>query len=372
MARRRNNNFVDLVISPLDECSYTSYSSFFQETEPQTVSPDTPVSPVDKWSNKWSDIQLQGESSFKSVQSFKKEWKTLKQVGWGGQASIFHVNPLIDAPKCTKMVEYVAKIIYFTDETVYPSAEDRQHAVRTVMDEYIFVVQTQLLNYTDFYYDTVHYYKAIIVMEKLSHCLSHKRDGNWKGIYCIKKIARDIAYNIKRLHDLHYAHLDIKKENIMYNDRAKTWQLIDYGFMKYIDPFEGHIKVQKFIGTKRWTAPEIALLSEMEYCEMCVENVVSHKCDIYSYGLVLLNIALGRYHYGVFEKCNWMGMREMEYLKKLNTQKGNDMLRQYLVSLNKNEVIDHDLYALLSQVLVYDPRKRPSIDGILCMEYLTT
>eukprot|EP01084_Bolivina_argentea_P308304 533074_1 len=319
-------------------------------------------------------FQIINERNYKCANQFKKEWNRGKQIGWGGQASVFEVTPKqkqrssfnISNIINSNSLKYVAKIIYFMDEDLFESIHDRKDALYSVINEYKFVQRAELLNYIDLYIDKRNYTKAIIIMEKLSHSLSSIRDS-----FNIQKIAKDLAYNIKEIHDLHYAHLDLKKENVMWNTLNMKWSIIDYGFAKYIDPKIGYSKHNGFIGSKSWTAPEIVLC---ETSNNILDNysIISKKCDIYSYGLILLNIIVGGNHYiKIMDNGNNCSeISEMEVLNIFCSKYGNEMIHKYLLKLSKNGIIKWSLYIFLSQILKYSPNERPNIDQILDMDYL--
>merc|ERR1712154_523200 len=106
-------------------------------------------------------------------------------------------------------------------------------------------------------------------------------------------------------------------------------------------------------------------------------SILSKKCDIYSFGLIILNLAVGGNHYG-FVDCGQfnlfsrtkMDQSDIEALKVLHTESGNIMLQNHLCHLLKTQVIDDSLYRFLSRILSYDPEQRPSIDKVLDMVYL--
>ena len=299
----------------------------------------------------YKSIDRRPPKHFKNIKDFKNEWQKGQQIGWGSKGNVFEVTPYKNDrhPHC----KYVAKIMFFI--------ESIEQQMNGVIDEYNFIKSSNLLNYIELFLDDIHKNKAIIVMHKLSHTLSSKRHSNLRDDQ-IQKIAIDLAQNVKMIHDRNYVHLDIKKENIMWCQTESKWKIIDYDLAKFIDPRCGYLEYRKFIGTKGWTAPEIALCDE----ESGDSFLISKKCDIYSFGLVLLNIALGGKHYErIMRKENVRKLSEIEMLRLFASRKGNELIQKCLMGLRHK-----NLAVFLSNILRFDASERPSIDDVIAMEYL--
>ena len=70
------------------------------------------------------------------------------------------------------------------------------------------------------------------------------------------------------MHNLGYAHLDIKPDNFIVND-DKSISFIDFGFTNHL-----HQTIRKIVGTKSYLAPEIQPKRGFE----------AEKADIYALG----------------------------------------------------------------------------------------
>eukprot|EP01083_Nonionella_stella_P202547 739894_1 len=66
------------------------------------------------------------EDEYKSINIFKEEWIIQKQIGWGGEGSVFEIKPTNIDPMFS--IQYVAKIMYFTNEDIYKSIQDKINA----------------------------------------------------------------------------------------------------------------------------------------------------------------------------------------------------------------------------------------------------
>ncbi|MEM3765819.1 MAG: protein kinase [Candidatus Bathyarchaeia archaeon] len=94
-------------------------------------------------------------------------------------------------------------------------------------------------------------------------------------IQCLDVI-RDISLTLMCIHQLDFAHFDIKPSNILYDKEKSRWKLSDFGSAKIA---KGEISSEP--GTREYMAPE------------AMEGKVSKKSDIYSLGLVFREMLTG-------------------------------------------------------------------------------
>lgn len=97
------------------------------------------------------------------------------------------------------------------------------------------------------------------------------------------KIILDIAKGLAYLHEecrQKIAHLDIKPGNILLDDKFNA-KISDFGLAKLIDRDESHV-MTKIRGTRGYLAPE------------WLSSTITEKADIYSFGVVVLEIVSGR------------------------------------------------------------------------------
>lgn len=94
-------------------------------------------------------------------------------------------------------------------------------------------------------------------------------------------IARDVAIGLEFLHDRNVIHRDIKSLNILLSGDFSA-KLSDYGLAKIKENSTSSTSVAQAVGTLPWMAPELIAGDEPLY---------SIYSDIYSYGLVLLEMA---------------------------------------------------------------------------------
>lgn len=77
-------------------------------------------------------------------------------------------------------------------------------------------------------------------------------------------------------------HCDVKPENILLNDKSQT-KVSDFGLAKLMSREQSQTMVSNMRGTRGYMAPE-----------WLTNAPISHKTDVYSYGMVLLEIVSGR------------------------------------------------------------------------------
>ncbi|XXG45373.1 hypothetical protein AAC387_Pa02g0474 [Persea americana] len=124
-------------------------------------------------------------------------------------------------------------------------------------------------------------------LEKIIY--SNKLEGAQRALTCERlfQIAVGIARGLEYLHcgcSTRILHFDIKPHNILLDDEFCP-KISDFGLAKLCPKHESIISMQDTRGTTGYIAPEV-------YCR----NIggVSHKSDVYSYGMMVLEMVGGR------------------------------------------------------------------------------
>ncbi|KAH6812868.1 hypothetical protein C2S51_021886 [Perilla frutescens var. frutescens] len=153
-------------------------------------------------------------------------------------------------------------------------------------------------------------------------------------------IARGIAYLHENYH-VTILHRDIKPSNILLDDEFQA-KIADFGLARLLPESQSHVST-KFAGTLGYTAPEYA-----------IHGHLSEKVDIYSFGIVILEVISGR-------KCSEIQMDDesatTEYLVR-------DAWKLYERGMHENladEALEPDEYD------VEDMKKMVEI-GLLCVQ----
>ncbi|XP_024517011.1 probable LRR receptor-like serine/threonine-protein kinase At1g56140 [Selaginella moellendorffii] len=100
-----------------------------------------------------------------------------------------------------------------------------------------------------------------------------------------RKIAIDTAFGLAYLHDEskhRIIHCDLKPPNILLDDDLMP-RIADFGMARLYEEGKSHVTATKMGGTIGYLAPEYAMHYQL-----------SDKADVYSYGVVLLEIISGR------------------------------------------------------------------------------
>ncbi|XP_054796440.1 cold-responsive protein kinase 1-like isoform X2 [Prosopis cineraria] len=104
---------------------------------------------------------------------------------------------------------------------------------------------------------------------------------NWKQRYdIILGIARGLTYLHEEFH-VRIIHRDIKTNNILLDNDLQP-RIADFGLARLLPEDKSHLST-KFAGTLGYTAPEYAIHGQL-----------SEKVDVYSYGVVILEIITGQ------------------------------------------------------------------------------
>jgi serine/threonine protein kinase len=125
------------------------------------------------------------------------------------------------------------------------------------------------------------------------------------------RVAIDVAKALSYLHHdcrSRILHLDVKPENILL-DQNNHALVSDFGLSKLMGKDESRV-ITTVRGTKGYLAPEWLL-----------EFGVTEKSDIYSFGMVLLEIIGGRRNVSVIEETSGSSGRKFQYFPKIVSEK---------------------------------------------------
>ncbi|KAI3443851.1 hypothetical protein Pfo_000516 [Paulownia fortunei] len=128
------------------------------------------------------------------------------------------------------------------------------------------------------------------------------------------RVALDVAKALSYLHhDCRSCilHLDVKPENILIDENYRAL-VSDFGLSKLKGREESRV-VTTIRGTRGYLAPEWLL-----------ENGVSEKCDVYSYGMVLLEIIGGRRNICVVEQGHDRSKKKFQFFPRTVVEKLRD------------------------------------------------
>ncbi|CAN6441984.1 unnamed protein product [Victoria cruziana] len=176
-------------------------------------------------------------------------------------------------------------------------------------------------------------------------------------------VAVDIAKALAYLHEdcrKKILHLDVKPENILL-DEIYHARVTDFGLSKLMGKDESQI-VTTVRGTKGYLAPEWLL-----------ENGISEKCDVYSYGMVLLELVGGRRNVVAMRdgEGNGGGRRWSIFpkivMEKLREGKLMEVVDQRLPRASIDERQVTTLVHVALWCIQEKPRRRPSMSVVVEM-----
>ncbi|KAL3532376.1 hypothetical protein ACH5RR_005897 [Cinchona calisaya] len=173
------------------------------------------------------------------------------------------------------------------------------------------------------------------------------------------RVALDVAKGLSYLHhDCRSCilHLDLKPENILVDERFHA-MVSDFGMSKLMGKEESRI-VTTVRGTRGYLAPEWIL-----------EGGISEKCDVYSFGMVLLEIIGGRRNICVIDQNGGNGKTKKKFncfakivIEKLREGKVMEIVDQRLV---QNGGVDERQVRKLVCIALWciqdNPKIRPSM-----------
>lgn len=177
------------------------------------------------------------------------------------------------------------------------------------------------------------------------------------------RVALDVAKALSYLHhDCRSCilHLDIKPENVLLNERHQAL-VTDFGFSKLKGKEESRV-ITMMRGTRGYLAPEWIL-----------ENGISEKCDVYSYGMLLLEIIGGQRNLSVIDFGNSKSERKFQCFAKLASEKLREGKVMEIVDgrLMEKGGIEERVVRRMVRIALWciqeKPKRRPSMGAVVEM-----
>ncbi|KAJ6978327.1 hypothetical protein NC653_030029 [Populus alba x Populus x berolinensis] len=206
----------------------------------------------------------------------------------------------------------------------------------------------------DCHYLVYEFMKNGSLQDVLNQVTEGKRELDWLARH---KIAVGVASGLEYLHLSHsprIIHRDLKPANVLLDDDMEA-RIADFGLAKAMPDAKTHITTSNVAGTVGYIAPEYHQTLKF-----------TDKCDIYSFGVVLGVLVMGKLPSDAF----FQSTRELSLVK---------WMRNVMISENPNQAIDPKLkgHGLEDQMLLVlkiacfctidDPKQRPNSKDVRCM-----
>ena len=234
---------------------------------------------------------------------------------------------------CYKLYNVQDKKIYAAKEIIKnKSSYDR---IKNEIDIYEYLKHDNIVNQKEhfIYNDTQYLIFEFCENRDLSHLIDKRKKLKEIEVqYYITQLIQALIH----LHDRNIVHRDLKLGNIFLTGKMEL-KLGDFGLAKKLS-FRDE-KISEMVGTPAYMAPEI--LENMGY---------SLEVDIWSLGVIMYYLIIGKLP---FNKPNQEDIKRVSY------------------TFPKKAIISRAAKSLIEQILVKDPKERPSLKQILRHDFFT-
>ncbi|XP_017431545.1 phytosulfokine receptor 2 isoform X2 [Vigna angularis] len=188
----------------------------------------------------------------------------------------------------------------------------------------------------------------------LDYWLHESEDGNSALKWNVRlKVAQGAAHGLAYLHkecEPHIVHRDIKSSNILLDDKFEAY-LADFGLSRLLQPYDTHVSTD-LVGTLGYIPPEYSQALKATF-----------KGDIYSFGVVLVELLTGRRPVEVI-----VGQCSRNLVSWVFQMKSENRDQEIFDSVIWHKDIEKQLLEVLDiacKCIDADPRQRPHIELVV-------
>ena len=143
-------------------------------------------------------------------------------------------------------------------------------------------------------------------------------------------IASQIFDGIIYLYNCKIAHMDLKPKNIVI-DEFLNIKIIDFSIsIDYKDKKQNDVIKLPFLGTSYYMPIEILATQKIKYKDI-------HKIDLYSFGVILFNLAFGKFPYNITydDEEDYYKIYQKIYINDIDIEKNNNGFSSYFIDFLK-------------------------------------
>jgi Leucine-rich repeat (LRR) protein len=192
----------------------------------------------------------------------------------------------------------------------------------------------------------------------LDYWLHERSDGGymlkWESRLRIAQgSARGLAY-LHKVCEPNIIHRDVKSSNILLNENFEAC-LADFGLARLIQPYDTHVTTD-LVGTLGYIPPE--------YSQAVI---ATPKGDVFSFGVVLLELLTGRRPVDV---SKFKGSRDLiSWVLQMKSEKKEEQIFDSLIWSKTHEKQLLSVLETACKCISTDPRQRPSIEQVVsCLD----
>lgn len=276
------------------------------------------------------------------------KWEITEPIAHGSFGETYKVNKTQTILNQTFQVHAVLKLV----RTNVPNAGSAIKSLRNEMEKLSQINSRFVAKLIEGgLYQLGNHFLPYIVVDwidghSLATVISNRRRQGFTGLSPsqFRTLAENTLRGLKSAHDKNMMHLDIKPENIIYNESDDAYVLIDFG-LAHIHHRE---TLEQFVGgTPGYIPPE------------ALQGKTSKKADVFSLGMTFYQSITGK---------NPLHLTFFDLLEKHGAPIDGDW-RLHQLSLEQTDfdysLLSQDQRALIEPMLDYDPKKRPSLEHLI-------